>query len=79
MTSAAAEAAPVAPAVRLLHICIARSELRLGVVSVLSSPETCLQVWRAGTDAMQEGEALDYDPTAYDCLHQFTLDWPCLR
>lgn len=28
---------------------------------------------------MQEGEALDYDPTAYDCLHQFTLDWPCLR
>ncbi|KAL0022992.1 hypothetical protein WJX79_004044 [Trebouxia sp. C0005] len=49
MTSAAASAAPVAPA-----------------------------VWRAGTDAMQEGEALDYDPTAYDCLHQFTLDWPCL-
>lgn len=28
---------------------------------------------------MQEGEALDYDPTAYDCLHQVTLDWPCLR
>lgn len=49
MTSAAASAAPVAPA-----------------------------VWRAGTDAMQEGEALDYDPSAYDCLHQFTLDWPCL-
>ncbi|KAL0052504.1 hypothetical protein WJX82_003231 [Trebouxia sp. C0006] len=43
-----------------------------------SSAPVAPAVWRAGTDAMQEGEALDYDPTAYDCLHQFTLDWPCL-
>ena len=45
----------------------------------LTKAHLYLQVWRAGTDTMQEGEALDYDPTAYDCLHQFTLDWPCLR
>ncbi|KAL3143451.1 hypothetical protein ABBQ38_002267 [Trebouxia sp. C0009 RCD-2024] len=42
------------------------------------APPVVPTVWRAGTDAMQEGEALDYDPTAYDCLHQVTLDWPCL-
>ncbi len=46
---------------------------------VLSSKCSVIGSTAAGTDAMQEGEALDYDPTAYDCLHQFTLDWPCLR
>ncbi len=87
MTSAAASSAPVAPAVRLLRLapCMYCQTLPL---PVLRHPEVTaanairlaqLQVWRAGTDAMQEGEALDYDPTAYDCLHQFTLDWPCLR
>jgi ribosome assembly protein RRB1 len=27
---------------------------------------------------MAEDEELDYDPTAYDCLHKFALEWPCL-
>ena len=27
---------------------------------------------------MEEGEALQYDPSAYDCLSTMTLDWPCL-
>lgn len=36
-------------------------------------------VWRPGQDGVDEGEALQYDPTAYDCLHALTLDWPCLR
>lgn len=27
---------------------------------------------------MGEDEELDYDPTAYDCLHRFNLEWPCL-
>ena len=27
---------------------------------------------------MAEDEELDYDPTAYDCLHRFNLEWPCL-
>lgn len=37
------------------------------------------QVWQAGVDGVQEGETLQYDPTAYDCLHQLTFEWPCLR
>jgi hypothetical protein len=37
-----------------------------------------LQVWRPGIDPVAEGEELDYDPTAYDCLHRFALEWPCL-
>ncbi|KAF5826265.1 histone-binding protein RBBP4 or subunit C of CAF1 complex-domain-containing protein [Dunaliella salina] len=35
-------------------------------------------VWRPGIDPMGEDEELDYDPTAYDCLHKLQLDWPCL-
>lgn len=27
---------------------------------------------------MASDEELDYDPTAYDCLHKFSLEWPCL-
>ena len=27
---------------------------------------------------MEEGEALQYDPTAYDCMSSMALDWPCL-
>jgi hypothetical protein len=38
----------------------------------------CLQVWRPGVDPVGEGEELSYDPTAYDCLHKFSLEWPCL-
>ncbi len=30
-------------------------------------------------DPVEDGEELDYDPTAYDCLHRFQLDWPSLR
>ncbi|KAF6264703.1 WD40-repeat-containing domain protein [Scenedesmus sp. NREL 46B-D3] len=36
------------------------------------------QVWRPGIDPLAEDEELDYDPTAYDCLHKFALEWPCL-
>lgn len=36
------------------------------------------RVWRPGVDGMAEDEVLDYDPTAYDCLHQLSLEWPCL-
>ena len=37
------------------------------------------QVWQPGADAVNEGETLQYDPTAYDCLHQLTFEWPSLR
>ncbi|KAK9839919.1 hypothetical protein WJX74_000375 [Apatococcus lobatus] len=35
-------------------------------------------VWRPDTDAVGEGEELQHDPSAYDCLHSFSLEWPCL-
>ena len=36
------------------------------------------EVWRPGVDGMEEDEELEYDPTAYDCLHAWSLEWPCL-
>ncbi len=35
-------------------------------------------VWVPGRDSLEEGEELDYDRTAYDCLSAFSLDWPAL-
>lgn len=35
-------------------------------------------VWRPGVDAVDPDEELEYDRTAYDCLHGFRLGWPCL-
>ena len=42
-------------------------------------PPLTPSVFRPGLDAVAEGEVLDYDPSAYDCLHSFGLEWPCLR
>lgn len=36
-------------------------------------------VWQPGVDGIEDGEELQFDPTAYDCLHAFNLGWPCLR
>ena len=36
------------------------------------------QVFHPGLHDVDEGEELDYDRTAYDCLHKWALDWPCL-
>lgn len=35
-------------------------------------------VWRPGVDGMDADEELEYDPSVYDCLHAWQLDWPCL-
>ena len=35
-------------------------------------------VWRPGVDDMESDEELEYDPSAYDCLHAWSLEWPCL-
>eukprot|EP00879_Flechtneria_rotunda_P014031 GHRR01014658.1.p1 GENE.GHRR01014658.1~~GHRR01014658.1.p1 ORF type:complete len:366 (+),score=106.34 GHRR01014658.1:218-1315(+) len=43
-----------------------------------AGPSTVSAVWRPGIDPVGEDEELDYDPTAYDCLHKFSLEWPCL-
>jgi len=36
------------------------------------------QVWRPGIDTLEEGEQLDYDPSAYIMLHSIQPEWPCL-
>lgn len=36
------------------------------------------KVWRAGVDVVEDDEELQFDPSAYDCLHAFRLQWPCL-
>jgi hypothetical protein len=36
------------------------------------------QVWRPGVDQIGEGEALEYDPSAYVMYHSLQTEWPCL-
>lgn len=36
------------------------------------------QVWRPGVDTMEEGEELEYDPSAYVMYHSLKMEWPCL-
>lgn len=36
------------------------------------------RVWRAGVDPLEEGEELDYDPSAYHMYHSLRPEWPCL-
>ncbi|KAJ7544891.1 hypothetical protein O6H91_09G097800 [Diphasiastrum complanatum] len=36
------------------------------------------RVWQPGVDGIEDGEELQFDPSAYDCLHAFQLGWPCL-
>eukprot|EP00898_Chlorokybus_atmophyticus_P002238 jgi/Chlat1/3014/Chrsp201S03266 len=43
-----------------------------------AGPSERPRVWQPGVDAMADDEALEFDPTAYDCLHAFRLEWPCL-
>ena len=36
------------------------------------------QVWRPGVDRLEEGETLEYDPSAYVMYHSLRTEWPCL-
>ena len=36
------------------------------------------EVWRPGIDKINEGEELDFDPSAYIMYHSFRTEWPCL-
>jgi len=45
--------------------------------------EPGLKVWQPGMGEeeegwREEGMQLEFDPSAYDCLHAFRLEWPCL-
>jgi ribosome assembly protein RRB1 len=35
-------------------------------------------VWRPGVDPLEEGETLEYDPSAYVMYHSMRMEWPCL-
>lgn len=37
-----------------------------------------LKVWQPGDRALEEGEELVCEPSAYDMLHRMTSEWPCL-
>ena len=49
-----------------------------GSAADTSNEITTPAVWRPGHDPLEEDETLQYDPTAYDCMHSLALDWPCL-
>lgn len=36
------------------------------------------QVWRPGVDQLEDGETLEYDPSAYVMYHSMRMEWPCL-
>jgi ribosome assembly protein RRB1 len=40
--------------------------------------EGAKQIWRPGIDRLEEGETLEYDPSAYTMYHSLTTEWPCL-
>lgn len=35
-------------------------------------------VWRPGVDALEDGDRLEYDPSAYVMYHALAVEWPCL-
>uniref|UniRef100_A0A7I4AC55 Glutamate-rich WD repeat-containing protein 1 n=1 Tax=Physcomitrium patens TaxID=3218 RepID=A0A7I4AC55_PHYPA len=43
-----------------------------------SAPPQPTKVWVPGVDEIGDDEELQFDPTAYHCLHSFKLGWPCL-
>lgn len=36
------------------------------------------KVWRPNVDKLEEGEELEYDPSAYIMYHSLNTEWPCL-
>ncbi|KAI3782802.1 hypothetical protein L2E82_12858 [Cichorium intybus] len=50
-----------------------------GSSSSNSIPSMPAKVWQPGVDALEEGEELQCDPSAYNSLHAFHIGWPCLR
>ncbi|KAL8039029.1 hypothetical protein ABFX02_10G008500 [Erythranthe guttata] len=42
------------------------------------APAVEAKVWQPGVDKLEEGEELQCDPSAYNCLHAFHIGWPCL-
>ncbi|XP_020102142.1 glutamate-rich WD repeat-containing protein 1 [Ananas comosus] len=43
-----------------------------------SVPSAPAKVWQPGVDNLEEGEELQFDPSAYNYLRGFNIGWPCL-
>ncbi|CAH9093187.1 unnamed protein product [Cuscuta europaea] len=43
-----------------------------------SMPSMPAKVWQPGVDQLDEGEQLQFDPSAYNTLRGFNIGWPCL-
>ncbi|KAK8942423.1 hypothetical protein KSP39_PZI008894 [Platanthera zijinensis] len=48
------------------------------VSSIPSAPAKVMKVWEPGVDKLEEGEELQFDPSAYNYLRGFGIGWPCL-
>lgn len=75
---AAGRRIPPPPAMTTARAAPRRTATAKGKASDAPAPAGPPAVWRPGVDAVDDGEALQYDPTAYDTLHAFALEWPCL-
>ncbi|GAB2293027.1 hemolysin III domain membrane protein [Dionaea muscipula] len=53
-------------------------EAKKGEGSSSSVPSAPVRVWQPGVDDMEDGEELQFDPSAYNSLHAFNVGWPCL-
>ncbi|KAK9724240.1 hypothetical protein RND81_05G057900 [Saponaria officinalis] len=49
-----------------------------GSSSAAAAVSAPTRVWQPGVDAMEAGEELQCDPSAYNSLHAFQEGWPCL-
>ncbi|KAJ3696249.1 hypothetical protein LUZ60_001626 [Juncus effusus] len=49
-----------------------------GESSSTAVPSQPAKVWQPGVDGMEEGEELQFDPSAYNYLRGFNIGWPCL-
>lgn len=53
-------------------------ESKKGNSSASSIPCAPAKVWEPGVDKLEEGEELQFDPSAYNYLRGFGIGWPCL-
>ncbi|OAY64946.1 Glutamate-rich WD repeat-containing protein 1 [Ananas comosus] len=55
-----------------------KGEAAAAASSSSSVPSAPAKVWQPGVDNLEEGEELQFDPSAYNYLRGFNIGWPCL-
>eukprot|EP00850_Spirogloea_muscicola_P016454 SM000133S26820 [mRNA] locus=s133:260924:264037:- [translate_table: standard] len=55
----------------------AKKKKKPGPAAAAAAASERPKVWQPG-DGVGAGEELQFDPSAYDCMHAFRLAWPCL-